>query len=90
MKAMKITLILVVMFSLIAWVRRSGVDFGHAARIMPFCSGNSPSLFYDIGGVVLIVLCLWALSRVKIGSEEDDWALDDEDEVVEPEEVDEG
>jgi hypothetical protein len=64
MKAIQIALILMVTFSIIAWAR-SDFDFGHIAKVLPFCSGNEPSLWYDlIGGTSLVLLCLWGLGRV--------------------------
>ncbi|MGB2966839.1 MAG: hypothetical protein WBD14_05435 [Phycisphaerae bacterium] len=63
MNAAKITLVLLVVLGLMIWVR-SGQDLGHLAKIIPFCSGNPPSL-YDFGAIVLILMCIFALRRLK-------------------------
>jgi len=71
MKVLQIVLILVVTFSIIAWAR-SDFDFGHIAKVLPFCSGNEPSFWYDlVGGASLMFLCLWGIVRVsRLGDDE--------------------
>ena len=64
MKAAKLTIILIIILTLMVWVRASGHDLGHLAKIIPFCSGNPPSL-YDFGAIVLILMCIFALRRLK-------------------------
>ena len=63
MNAAKITLVLLVVLGLMIWVR-SGQDLGHLAKIIPFCSGNPPSLF-DFGALALVIMCIVALRRLK-------------------------
>ena len=72
MKAAKITLILVAIFSLIFWVRSDCGDFGSLVKTLPFCGGHKPS-FHDVGALTLIALLFWGLSRLKSsGRTEDD------------------
>jgi len=64
MRAAKLTIILILILALMIWVRSSGRDLGHLAKIIPFCSGNPPSL-YDFGALALVILCIAALRRLK-------------------------
>ena len=63
MKYAKLAVALIIISSLILWVRRS-VDFGHIARSLPFSSGHRPGI-YDVGSIVVILLVLWGLSRLR-------------------------
>ena len=74
MKAAKLTILLLVTLALIIWVR-GGQDLGHLAKIIPFCSGNPPSLF-DFGALALIVMCILALRRLKHAQEAERAAQD--------------
>ena len=84
MKAAKITLILVAIFSLILWVRSDHGDFGSLVKTLPFCGGHKPS-FHDVGALALIALLFWGLNRLKgPGRTEDDisdvdYEYDDDD-----------
>ena len=76
MKAAQIALILIVIFSLIFWVRADNDDLGNLVKILPFCGGHKPS-FYDVGAMALIALLCWGLSRLKGASRtEDDSSAD--------------
>jgi len=63
MRAAKLTLLLILILALMIWVR-SGQDLGHLAKIIPFCSGNPPSLF-DFGALALVIMCIATLRRLK-------------------------
>jgi hypothetical protein len=69
MRAAKIAIILLVILTLMIWVR-SGQDLGHLAKIIPFCSGNPPSL-YDFGALALVIMCFLALRRLKRANEDE-------------------
>ena len=63
MKYAKLAVALIIISSLILWVRRS-VDFGHIAKSLPFSGGHRPGI-YDVGSIVVILLVLWGLSRLR-------------------------
>ncbi|HUX00691.1 MAG TPA: hypothetical protein VMY35_06895 [Phycisphaerae bacterium] len=75
MKAAKLTILLLLILALMVWVRSSGQDLGHLAKILPFCSGNPPSL-YDFGALILIVMCFFALRHLKQAQEAEHAAQD--------------
>lgn len=56
------TVIVLLVFLLINWVRQSA-DFGHIARILPFCSGREVGL-YDFASLIMIGLLAWGLLRL--------------------------
>ena len=58
--------VIVVIASAILWCR-SSFDFGHIARSLPFSGGHRPGI-YDVGAVVMLLLCLWGFSRLKRGA----------------------
>ena len=62
MKAIKITIILLVTFTVLAFIRR-GADF-HIAKILPFCDGEPVSLF-SWAGLIMAGLFLWGLARLR-------------------------
>ena len=62
MKRTITTVIVVLALLLINWVRQSA-DFGHIARILPFCSGREVGL-YDFASLILIGLLVWGLLRL--------------------------
>jgi hypothetical protein len=63
MKAAKVILVVLVVGALIGWVRQEN-SVGHIVRCLPFCGGHKPAI-YDFGGLVLLGLVLWGLSRLK-------------------------
>jgi len=63
-KAAKVTIVLLLILTLMIWVRSSGQDLGHIAKIIPFCSGNPPGL-YDFASLILIAMCFFGLRRLK-------------------------
>jgi len=69
MRAAKIAIILLVILTLMIWVR-SGQDLGHLAKIVPFCSGNPPSL-YDFAALALVLMCFLALCCLKHAHEDE-------------------
>jgi len=75
MRAAKITLVLILVLALMIWVRSSGHDLGHIAKVLPFCSGDPPG-FYDFGALILIVMCFFALRRLKQAQEAERAAQD--------------
>ena len=70
MKAIKITLILLVAGCILAFVKSAEVF--HIAKALPFCSGNPIEWDYDLGGVAMIVLFLWGLHRLRRKEHHDD------------------
>ena len=94
MRYAKLAVVVVIICSVLVWVRRS-VDFGHIARSLPFSSGHRPGI-YDVGAIVIILLVLWGLSRLRStgerSKEADDLSDDlyeDFDDEYEPDEDDE-
>ena len=63
MKAAKIILIVIPTLCLLAWIQRS-CHIGHIARTLPFCGGWQPD-FFDVGAIVLIILCIQGFRRLK-------------------------
>ena len=63
MKAAKIVVVILLVGGLICWARH-GHEVGHIARSLPFCGGHKPGL-YDLGGLALLGLALWGLSRLR-------------------------
>jgi hypothetical protein len=68
MRSAKIVIVLLVVCALLAWVRTGG-DFGHIAKVLPFCGGHKPS-FYDVGALILIAMAVTALSRRRRSSDD--------------------
>ena len=64
MKAAKIILIIIATAVVVNFIR-GGQNFS-LPRVLPFCSGNPPSFWYDVvGGCGLLVLLIYGLSRLK-------------------------
>ena len=82
MKFAKIALIIVLIFSLVSWVRSDHGDFGSLVKTLPFCGGHKVS-FYDVGAIALIVLLFWGLSRLKSSGQKEDDAADSDYEYEE-------
>ena len=85
MKAyLKILIIVTITFVLIAYIRDS-FDFGHIARVLPWCSGSEDQLGYPLGSIVLLILMFWGFSRLKRlgrkddGTSEELWTTDRDD-----------
>jgi len=68
MRAAKLTILLLLILALMVWVRSSGQDLGHLAKILPFCSGNPPG-WYDFGALILIAMCFFGLRKLKRAQE---------------------
>lgn len=62
MKAAKIVLILIIVFSLINFVRQ-GREF-HIVTVLPFSGGHQPGIF-DAAGIVVLVIAWWGWLRLK-------------------------
>ena len=64
MKAAKLILIIIVTAVVVNFVR-GGQDFS-LPRVLPFCSGNPLSFWYDVvGGCGLLILLIYGLRRLK-------------------------
>jgi hypothetical protein len=76
----KMVIILLITFTIIAWVRDS-IDFGPLARVVPLCDGDDLDWPYTIGGICLLILLLWGvnrISRLDKKSKKDSEAYDEE------------
>ena len=62
MKAFWITLTIVLMASLICWLR-AGADFP-IVQCLPFAGGHRPGI-QDIAAFVLVLMIPWGLSRLR-------------------------
>jgi len=70
MKVIKITLIILVVASILAFVK-SGMVF-HIAKVLPFCSGNPIEWGYELGALAILVLFLLGLQRLRRNQRRDD------------------
>jgi hypothetical protein len=71
MKAAKITILLIITIVLINWLRIGNFD-EHLLHCLPLLGGKKPSLLYDTGGIVCLLIGLWGLSRLKRNKNESD------------------
>ena len=83
MKTAKIIVVILIVGAVIGWARH-GHDVGHIAKSLPFCGGHKPGV-YDLGGLAMLGLCLWGLSRLRNAGKSDD--SDDESSMAEAEEA---
>jgi len=63
MKANKITIVLLITFTVLGFIR-AGADF-HIAKILPFCDGEPAGSIYPWAGLILVVIFLWGLARLR-------------------------
>jgi hypothetical protein len=70
MKVIKVTLIILVAASILAFVK-SDVVF-HIAKVLPFCSGNPIDWGYELGGLGILVLFFLGLRRLHRNRRRDD------------------
>ena len=63
MRAITLTLIILITACLLNFIRRS-VDNFHIAKILPFCDGEPVSPEYAIGGVIILLILLWGILRL--------------------------
>ncbi|MCY2954841.1 MAG: hypothetical protein NTU53_23160 [Planctomycetota bacterium] len=78
-KLVAITFILMTMFAVIMWMRGNSHTFD-VRTIVPFLDGK-PVAIYSFGGLALILLGLWGLSRISAGAGDDG-----DDSTAEPDE----
>ena len=69
MRALKITIVLLITITLIAFIRAG--DSFHIARVLPFCDG-APVNIYHWAGLVMAAIFLWGLYRLRHRSEDDE------------------
>ena len=62
MKAAKIVVVLILMFAMIRWI--AGNEEFALPTILPFLGGHEPDFWYDMGGIVLIIIVLLGLRRL--------------------------
>ena len=70
MKLIKITLILLIASSLVAFVKSD--MFFHIAKTLPFCSGSDIQWNYEFGAIAMLCLFIWGLYRLNRNSDDDD------------------
>ncbi len=72
MSAIKIILVLIVICSLINWVRAHGGDWP-IPKVFPLLSGQRPSALYTTAGTILLLIFIWGLGRLaRLGRSEED------------------
>lgn len=60
MRAIKITIVLLIAFTLLAFIR-AGADF-HIAQILPFCDGEVSN--FSWAGLIMAGIFIWGLMRL--------------------------
>ena len=70
MKIIKVTLIILVAASTLAFVK-SDLVF-HIAKVLPFCSGNPIEWGYELGALAILVLFFLGLHRLLRNQRRDD------------------
>ena len=68
MRAIKITIILFITVTAIAFVRAG--DSFHLAKVLPFCDGEPVNIFHG-AGLVMAAIFLWGLYRMRRRDEDD-------------------
>lgn len=71
MKALKFTILLIVIIVLINWIRQGNFD-GHLPAVMPFLGGKEPSVLFDGGSIICIGIVIWGLLRLARNRRDDD------------------
>lgn len=62
MKAAKLTILLIIMIALMRWMRG---DYDHTLpMVLPFMHGQEPSLWYGLGGIVVVIITLLKLRKL--------------------------
>ena len=62
MKAAKLTILLIIMIALMHWMRG---DYDHTLpMVLPFMHGQEPSLWYDLGSLVVVVITLLGIRQL--------------------------
>ena len=69
MKAMTLTLIILITACFLNFLRKS-VDNFHIAQIFPFCDGRPVRPEYAVGGVVILLILLWGILRINNGGDD--------------------
>ena len=69
MRALKITIVLLITMTAIAFIRAAGDSF-HIARVLPFCDGDIN--LYDWAGLAMAGIFLWGLYRLSHRNEDDE------------------
>jgi len=71
MKAAKVVLIALLAALAINWVRQ-GSTF-HIVQTLPFLGSRKPTLSYEVGGFILLILAWWGFSRLRrLGKDSDE------------------
>jgi len=62
-KAAKFTVLLIVILALMGWMRE-GQQIGPLPRCLPLLHGQGPSVLYEIGGIICILIAVAGIARL--------------------------
>lgn len=71
MKAAKITILLIITIVLINWLRTNNFN-EHIIHCLPLLGGKSPSMLFDGGAIICILIGLLGLSKLGNNKHNDD------------------
>ena len=69
MRAVKFTLLLLIAAGLLNFIKADN-QF-HIAKVLPFADGQPVNAEYAIGGIILLIILLWGISRLNHRDDQD-------------------